>query len=130
MQDKGFIHGEVKVNYNYYENALIFNPDLDEKQTQEAIEKVKEVITREGGEILKVENWGCRETAYEVRKHKKGVYVFLVFTAPPTAIAPLERFFRVFDPVLKFMVIKLKKKQVRVLLAELSGGDREAQEYR
>ncbi len=109
---------------NFYENVLILDPNLDDKETEGVIGRVKDVIVKQGGEVLKIENWGCKKTAYEVKKNKKGLYMLLLFTAPPNTVAALEKLYRVFDPVLKFMVIKLKKKkQIKAALPEVGVND-------
>ena len=57
-----------------YETIFILDPDLEEEQAQSVIEKVKGIITQTNGEILKVEDWGKRKLAYEVKKKPKGHY--------------------------------------------------------
>ena len=102
---------------NYYEKFLIIDPNLDNSVLEETVEKIKEVIIRQGGEILKSENWGSRKLAYELNKHQKGTYIFLVFKAPPSTIAELEKYCKVVDHIIKFMVVKLtKKKQIEAVL--------------
>ncbi|MBI5196912.1 MAG: 30S ribosomal protein S6 [Nitrospirae bacterium] len=108
---------------NYYENVMIIDPNLDEKETVKAAERVKDVIGRAGGEILKSDNLGVKKLAYEVKKQKKGNYFLMIFKSPPSAILELERFYKVFDPVIKFLVIKLTKKQIAAALAALSKPD-------
>ena len=52
-----------------YETIFILDPDLEEEQALSVIEKVKGIITQTNGEILKVEDWGKRKLAYEVKKY-------------------------------------------------------------
>ncbi|MBI5097834.1 MAG: 30S ribosomal protein S6 [Nitrospirae bacterium] len=106
---------------NYYEKVIIFDPNLDDSAVEETVGKVKDVIVRQGGEILKTENWGRRKLAYILNKHQKGNYIFLLFKAPSATIAELERFCKVVDFVIKFMVVKLtKKKQIEAVLSALT----------
>jgi small subunit ribosomal protein S6 len=82
---------------------------------------MKDVIVRQGGEILKSENWGRRKLAYELNKHQKGNYILLLFKAPPSTIIELEKLCKVVDSVIKFMVVKLsKKKQIDAMLTALA----------
>lgn len=104
---------------NHYEMITILNASLNEEETQKAIDRITELLLKEGGIILKSENWGRRKLAYELNKQKEGIYFFLLFQAPPTSIIAIERFYKVFDPVIKFMVIKLGKKEKEAVLAEL-----------
>jgi len=106
---------------NLYENLIILDPNLNDKAVEEAVERVKAVIIKKGGEVLKYENWGHKKLAYEIKKHKKGTYILLLFKSPPSVIVELERFYKVFELILKFFVIKLGKKQVEAVLSAMSG---------
>lgn len=112
---------------NLYEKIMILNPGLDTKAVEETVEKVKEKITKQGGEILKSENWGTRKLAYVLNKHDKGIYILLLFKSPPSTILELERFCKVTDTIIKFMVVKLqKKKQIEAVMASLTKAAAEA----
>lgn len=102
---------------NFYENIVILDPNLDEKATEEAIERVKNIIVKKGGDVFRSENWGHRKLAYDIKKHKKGTYVLILFKAPPSTIAELEKFYKVFDLALKFMVIKLGRKEIAKVMS-------------
>jgi len=95
-----------------YETIFILNPDLEEEQTQTAIEKVKGIISQNNGEILNVEDWGKRKLAYQVKKKSKGHYILIHFMGPPTLISELERNFRVMDAVIKFQSVRLDESHV------------------
>ena len=90
-----------------YETIFILNPDLEDEQAQSAIEKAKGIITQNSGEILKVEDWGKRKLAYEVKKKTKGHYILIHFTGSPALVSELERNFRVMDAVIKFQSVRL-----------------------
>jgi small subunit ribosomal protein S6 len=105
---------------NIYENILILNASLTDEEADASTKKIKDLITNAGGEILKAEAWGRRKLANEVKKQKKGFYVFLVFRSASTVIRKLEDYYKVFDPVIKYMVIKLEKKQSAHVLEALS----------
>jgi small subunit ribosomal protein S6 len=100
---------------NIYENIVILDSALSDEESEGAVTKIKELITGSGGEVLKVDMWGRRKLAYEIKKHKKGLYVLLLYKTPPATIKKLEDFFRVFDSVIKYMIIKLESKQIKTL---------------
>ncbi len=100
---------------NMYENMVILNAGISDEEADAAINKVRELITGLGGEVLKVDVWGRRKLSYEIKKQKKGLYVLLIYKAPPATIKKLEDFYRVSDTILKFMVIKLGVKQIKDL---------------
>ena len=102
---------------NYYENIVILDDTLSEEDLRAAIEKIKGVMQDAEGQIVKTDEWGIRKLAYELNKHKRGFYVLYCLKAPASAIQKLEEFYKIFDPALKHMVIKLEKKQIRALEA-------------
>lgn len=96
---------------NYYEHIIILDPNVDEKTVESTVERVSDLVVKKGGEVLKSEKWGLKKLAYNLKKQNKGIYILLFFKAPPPVIAELERFYKVFEPLLKFLIIKLKKKK-------------------
>jgi small subunit ribosomal protein S6 len=103
---------------NIYENVVILNPSLSEDELKAAVEKIGDVIKGTDGEVLKVDIWGRRKLAYELNKQKMGYYVMFLMKAPSPAVKKIENYFKVFDPVMKFMVIRLGTKQVDALPKE------------
>jgi small subunit ribosomal protein S6 len=100
---------------NIYENIVILNAVLSDEEINAALTKIKDLIVNTGGEVIKAESWGRRKLAYEIKKQNKGLYALLIYKAPPTTIRKVEEFYKVFDPVIKYMVIKLGPKQVKHL---------------
>jgi small subunit ribosomal protein S6 len=100
---------------NLYENIVILNAALADEEAEATIIKIKELIADQGGEVLKVDIWGRKKLAYEIKKQKKGLYVLLFYKTPPATIKKLEEFYKVFDTVLKYLILKLNAKQVRGL---------------
>lgn len=100
---------------NIYENFVILNASLPDEEINAAVSKIKDLVVNAGGEVLRADFWGRKKLAYEIKKQNKGFYVLFVYKAPAATIKKLEELYKVFDPVIKFMVIKLGVKQVRHL---------------
>jgi small subunit ribosomal protein S6 len=98
---------------NIYENVVILNAAISDEEAEAAISKIKDLIIGQGGEVLKVDVWGRRKLSYEIKKQKKGLYVLLVYKIPSATVRKLEEFYKVYDAVLKYMVLKLGAKQVQ-----------------
>lgn len=98
-----------------YENMIILNAAISDEEAEAAVTKIKEIITGEGGELLKVEVWGRRKLAYEIKKQKKGLYALLFYKTPPATIKKLEEFYKVFDAVIKYTIIQLGTKEAQYL---------------
>jgi small subunit ribosomal protein S6 len=94
-----------------YETIFILDPDLEEEQAQSTIEKVKGIISQSNGDILKVEDWGKRKLAYQVKKKAKGQYILIHFSGTPALLSELERNFRVMDAVIKFQSVRLDERK-------------------
>lgn len=97
---------------NFYESLFILNPALDDAEVKKVIDKVEGYIKKGEGEVLKVDNWGKKKLAYEVKKQKKGNYILLNFKAGAGAISEIERSLKLTDPVMKFLIIRLDKEPV------------------
>lgn len=110
---------------NYYEKVMILDANLDDSAAEETVTKIKDMITKQGGEIFNAENWGRRKLAYELNKHQKGNYFILHFKAPPTTILELEKLCKVIDSIIKFMVIRyVKKAQIEAILPKPKTDDK------
>lgn len=99
---------------NMYESIFIMKPSISDEDVQKTIVKM-EGIVKQGAEIIAVENWGKKKLAYEVAKEKRGVYVLLRFQGKGDNISELERNYRIDDNVIKFLTVKLDKKEIEQL---------------
>lgn len=95
-----------------YETTFIVNAGLDDPQIDTVIEKVKDFIVKQGGEILDVNKWGRKRLAYPIQKKNNGFYVVIEFKAAPDAIAKLERFYFLEDNILRYLTVVLDKKAI------------------
>jgi small subunit ribosomal protein S6 len=92
-----------------YESIFIINPNISDDETNAVIKKMQDVVAKQGGEMLKFEDWGKKKLAYEIKKQKRGHYVFFQFKGSAAAISELERTYKLTDNVIKFLSVKLEK---------------------
>jgi small subunit ribosomal protein S6 len=92
-----------------YESAVIINAAIEDEQIEAIVNKLKDAITVNGGEITSVDVWGRKRLAYQIKKSKIGYYVIFQFEAPVTAIAQIERVYRLEESILRFLTIQLSK---------------------
>ena len=90
-----------------YESVLIARQDLGASQVNSIVEDLSNVIKKEGGEVVRVDNWGLKNLAYRIKKNRKGHYVILNIAAPASAIAEYERIMRVNEDIIRYMTIKV-----------------------
>lgn len=90
-----------------YESVLIARQDLGASQVNNLVSELSEVVKREGGEVVKVDNWGLKNLAYRIKKNRKGHYVLLNIVAPAKAIFEYERLMRLNEDIIRYMTIKV-----------------------
>ncbi len=88
-----------------YESISILRPVQLETENDRVIEKIKEILTQSGANILKLDNSGKKKLAYDIQHERKGTFITVQFEGPPTVVAELERFQRMEDQVMKFMTV-------------------------
>ena len=75
---------------NKYELALVVSAKIEDDARTATVEKAKEYITRAGGTVTEVEDWGKKKLAYEVQKMSEAYYYFIQFDAEPTVPAEVD----------------------------------------
>ena len=91
---------------NKYELAVVVSAKIEDDARAEVIEKVKDLITRVGGNVTDVDEWGKRRFAYEIQKMKEGFYYFIHFEAESTVPAELEQRIRIMDHVVRYLCVR------------------------
>ena len=89
-----------------YETMYILRPDLIEEQVVQNISKYENLIKENGGEEIQIQNRGKRRLAYEINKHRDGIYVQMNYKANGSVIAPMERAMRLSEEVIRYLTIK------------------------
>ena len=91
---------------NKYELAVVVNAKIEDEERAQVIEKVKDMITRFGGNVTDVAEWGKRRLAYEIQKMKEAYYYFVHFEADATVPGEIEQRIRIMDNVLRYLCVK------------------------
>ena len=91
---------------NKYELAVVVNAKIEDEERAQVIEKVKEMITRFGGNVTDVDEWGKKKLAYEIQKMKEGYYYFIHFESDATTPGEIEQRIRIMDNVLRYLCVK------------------------
>ena len=91
---------------NKYELALVVSAKIEDDARAAIVEKAKEYITRAGGTVTEVEEWGKKKLAYDVQKMSEGFYYFIQFDAASDVPAKVEQDVRIMDNVLRFLCVR------------------------
>ncbi len=92
-----------------YESVLIARQDLGASQVSNIVSDLSDVIKKEGGEVVRVDNWGLKNLAYRIKKNRKGHYVVMNIAAPANAIAEFERIMRFNEDIIRYMTIRVEE---------------------
>ena len=89
---------------NKYENLYVINAELSEEEIKSIVEKFAKVITDNGGEIEKIDEWGKRRLAYPINYQTEGYYVLVLFAAPGEVPAELQRNLKNDERIMRYVV--------------------------
>ncbi len=97
-----------------YELMVILDPEIDERTVAPSLDKFLGVIRNDGGSIEKVDIWGRRRLAYEIKKKSEGIYAVVNFTATSEATVELDRQLKLSEAVLRTKVLRAEEAVARV----------------
>lgn len=89
-----------------YETMYILSPELSEEERKGLIERFKNLIIENGGELTNFDEWGKRKLAYLIDKKSEGYYVLMNFNANTNVSQELERVYKITDGVLRYLIIR------------------------
>jgi len=91
--------------HQFYEGMFLF-PQAATSDLGQVVSHLNELFERAQAELIAMKKWDERKLAYEIKKHRRGLYILTYFTAPPASMAQLERDANLSDHILRFMVLR------------------------
>ena len=91
---------------NKYELAVVLSVKLEDEERAAAIEKITGYVTRFGGTVTNIDEWGKKRLAYEIQKMKEGFYYFIQFEGNSTTPNELEAHVRIMESVIRYLCVK------------------------
>lgn len=101
-----------------YETVLILKPAMSDPEVAEFVEKTKQTIVGDGGEIVNNEIWGRRKLTHLIGKNREGVYAYFKYKATPALLKKLGHNFSIADNIMRNMTViaqdrKMREKKVK-----------------
>ena len=90
----------------HYELMVIFDPTLDERTIAPSMDTLLNVVREEGGKVDKVDVWGKRRLAYEIKKNSEGIYAVVEMNCEPATVQELDRLLTLNESVLRTKVLR------------------------
>ena len=94
---------------NCYEHTFITRQDLAETQSKKLIEKYENIIKKNSGKVVKIEEWGLRNFSHIIKKNKKGFYIHIKFEGVGKTIEELEKAENIDEMLIRYLTVKVKK---------------------
>ena len=89
-----------------YELCVVVTTKIEDEERAATVEKVKDIITRFGGNVTNVDEWGKRKLAYEIQKMKEGFYYFITFESDSNCPNEVEQRVRIMENVIRYLCIR------------------------
>ena len=90
-----------------YETIYLLRAETPDDQVEEIKERLRGVVSREGGKVIRFTNQGKRKTAFPVAKNAKALYMHCLYVGRPGLVQEIERNLKMIDSVTKFQSVKI-----------------------
>ena len=98
---------------NCYEHTFIAKQDLSENLAKRLLEKYEDLIKTHSGKIIKIEEWGLRSLARQIKNNKKGFYFHIKLEGVGKTIEELEKAENIDDTLIRYLTVKVKKHDLK-----------------
>ncbi len=93
---------------NFYEHVVLFKSSLTNEEVEALVKKLEEAISSKDGKIIRIEDWGLKDLAYKVKKHKRAFYQMFVLEANGEVVSHLEKIEKIDENILRFLTVKFE----------------------
>ena len=90
-----------------YETIYLLKPEVPDEQVEEIKERLRGVVAREGGKVIRFTNQGKRKTAFPVARQQKALFMHCLYVGKPGLVQEFERNLRMIDGVTRFQSVRL-----------------------
>lgn len=91
-----------------YELVLIVSPEVTDEEMPDFITKMSELVSKTGGSVDEVNQWGRKQLAYPIKRFTEGNYVLAKLKLNPASIKDLEANFRLSGKILRHLLVRSK----------------------
>jgi small subunit ribosomal protein S6 len=88
-----------------YELMILLDPNLQDEEISALVKEIQQTIKKNQGKIGKVNQWGKRKLAYEIKKFQEAFYVVLNFELEPANIANIEKSIKFEEKIIRYLII-------------------------
>tara|TARA_B100000029_G_scaffold516355_2_gene629058 strand:+ start:4081 stop:4422 length:342 start_codon:yes stop_codon:yes gene_type:complete len=93
-----------------YELVFIARQEVSPVRAKELAKKINDFVKSKKGEIKKEEYWGFKNLSYQIKKSRKGHYLFFILKATEKTIIELGSQIKLTQDIIRHMFLKIKEK--------------------
>ena len=94
-----------------YELLYVVRPDLTDQDVGTLRADIQNQVTKMNGEIVREDDWGKRQLAFEIKDYTEGVYTLLTFRLPPENPGKLKEQLKIDERVIRYMLTVAEQKK-------------------
>ncbi len=88
-----------------YELMILLEPNLQEEDSTALLDKIQQTIKTNQGNIIKLNQWGKRKLAYDIKKFQEAIYTLIDFELEPAHLADLEKSIKFNEKILRYLIV-------------------------
>ncbi len=96
-----------------YETVFVLAPTLSEAELAGFMDKIRQTLTKEGGDVLSFEAWGRRKLSHPIGKTREGIYACLKYKAAPPLFKKMAQDFRLDERVIRELSTLIRERRLR-----------------
>jgi small subunit ribosomal protein S6 len=104
-KEKGLFRPEGGEQMRNYEIMILLDSGLQEEVISALIEKIQQTITANQGKVIKVNQWGKRKLAYEIKGYQEAIYTIIDFELEPEHIADIEKSIKFDEKIIRYLLV-------------------------
>ena len=93
---------------SFYENTLITKQDLPKAELEKIREKYNDLINKNSGKVIKIEEWGLLNLARKIKKYNKGFYIHYKFQGSKDTLSEINKKIKIDSSIIRHLVVKYK----------------------
>jgi len=96
-----------KIWLREYETVFLVRPELSDESIDKIKERIRAIVAKDGGKVLKFTHWGKKKTSFVVAKQPRAIFMHVNYLGNPGVVAEIERNLAISEDVSKYMSQRL-----------------------
>ena len=97
----------------YYESVVVLKPTLSEEEVSKRVQEIKDYISKKGGEVISLTDWGLKQLAYRINHFNSGRYFIIQIKSSNTQLPnELDFYYKINEDVIRWLNFQLSEKEV------------------